>query len=413
MKTTMHIVLLPGAALVALALGACQDSSSSKCVAASGEICTIAGTGDRSFYGDDRPAHRAALNSPLDLTEGPDGQLYVADFNNHRIRVITDEGYIHTVAGSGELGDALPGPALRSDLRFPTSIAFDELGRMVLALLLNSKIVRVDLATGQLENLYGTGNRGYSGDGGPAATADFSWPAAIAYDASGNLYITDHYNQLIRKVDPAGTITRVAGQCFECPEGEFAVFCDGASEPACLTYEEQNDTCTFACAGGFSGDGGPALEARMHQPTSGGSSPAGRLAFDAAGNLYFADSFNHRIRRIDTNGIITTVAGNGNWGYAGDGGPATLAELGLPIDVEVASDGTLYIADTDNSCVRAIAPDGIIRTVAGVCGQRGFDGEGGPATEALLNRPHGIELDRDDNLYIADTFNHRIRFVPR
>jgi hypothetical protein len=410
MSSARHVIPLLGAALVALALGACQDD---QCGSGSGEICTIAGTGNAAFSGDDGPAHEADLYLPQDLTEGPDGQLYVVDWNNHRIRVITHEGHIQTVAGSGNLGEALPGDATRSDLKFPTNIVFDDLGRMLIALLLNSKIVRVDLATGQLENLYGTGNRDYSGDGGPAATADFDRPAAMAYDASGNLYIMDQFNQLIRKVDPAGIVTRVAGQCFACPEGLYGVVCEGSDEPVCVAYEDYDYSCTSACAPGFAGDDGPALEARMYQPVGGGAGPAGRLAFDAAGNLYFADSGNHRIRRIDTDGIITTVAGNGNLGYAGDGGPATLAELDRPVDIEIASDGTLYVADTFNSCVRAIAPDGIIRTVAGTCGERGFGGDGGSATRALLDRPYGIELDRDDNLFIADTHNHRIRFVPR
>jgi adhesin/invasin len=403
----MHLVLLASAAL---GLGACGDGH---CISGSGEICTMAGTGDPAFSGDGRFAPETDLYLPQDLTEGPDGQLYVVDWNNHRIRVITHEGRVQTVAGTGNTGEALPGPALRSDLTHPTQVAFDALGRMVIAAWHSGKIVRVDLATGQLAHLCGTGNRRYSGDGGPAATADFDLPAAIAYDASGNLYIMDQANQLIRKVDPAGTITRVAGQCFPCPEGAAPVVCEGSDTPVCVAYEDLDYRCTNACAGGFAGDGGPALEARIYQPYGAAAPPAGRLALDAAGNLYFADSLNHRIRRIDTNGTITTVAGNGSQGYAGDGGPATRAQLALPVDIEIASDGTLYVADTQNSCVRAVAPDGIIRTVAGTCGQRGFAGDRGPATEALLDRPYGIELDRDDNLYIADTHNHRIRFVPR
>jgi hypothetical protein len=400
-----------GAALVALALGACHDDD--QCVSGSDDICTIAGTGNADFSGDNGPAHAADLYLPQDLTEGPDGQLYVADWNNHRIRVITHEGHIQTVAGTGYTGEALPGPARSSDLTHPTQVVFDELGRMVIAAWHSGKVVRVVLATGQLEHLYGTGNRRYSGDGGPAATANVGLPAAIAYDASGNLYIMDQANQVIRKVDLAGTITRVAGQCFACAEGATPVVCEGSDEPVCVAYEDRDYSCTDACAAGFAGDGGPALEARIHQPFGGGAPPAGRLAFDAAGNLYFADSRNHRIRRIDTSGIITTVAGNGNPGYTGDGGPAMLAEIYQPVDIEIASDGTLYVADTQNSCVRAVAPDGIIRTVAGRCGQRGFGGDRGPATEALLNRPYGIELDSEDNLFIADTHNHRIRFVPR
>jgi sugar lactone lactonase YvrE len=137
------------------------------------------------------------------------------------------------------------------------------------------------------------------------------------------------------------------------------------------------------------------------------------MALDDQGNLYFADTRNNRIRRIGNDGIVTTVAGNGETGFGGDGGPAVDAQLSSPTDIDLASDGTLYIADTQNSCIRAVSPEGTITTVAGICGERGFDGDGADPTAALLDRPYGIELDRDDNLYVVDTYNHVIRVVMR
>lgn len=419
MSPATYLIFILSAALAGLTLGACDGAPAE---ADSGEIITIAGTGVAGFSGESRPAIEANLYLPMDIIEGPDGRLYVVDFNNQRIRVIGDDGRIQTVAGTGNYGTAEPGPAREADLTHPTHVAFDELGRMVIAVLSTSKIVRVDLTTGQLEHMCGTGDRDYTGDDGPAAEARFDRPAAVAHDAAGNLYVMDQFNQVIRKVDGSGTITRFAGQCVienmphgPCMPGETPAACEGSNKRSCTVDDDPEYGCgPFAlCTPGFAGDGDPALEARLGQFTSSNAPPAGRMVFDAGGNMYFADSYNHRIRRIDTDGVITTVAGDGTRGYAGDGGPASQAQLDRPVDLELAGDGTLYVADTGNSCVRAIAPDGIIRTVAGRCGQRGFDGELGPATEALLDRPYGIALDRDGNLYIADTHNHRIRMVPR
>ena len=415
MNPATSVAALLSPALITLALGACQSSTYEL---RSGEIDTIAGTGIGGPSGDDGPALEAELYLPMDLTVGPDGQLYVIDWQNNRIRVITDAGRIQTVAGSGLQGEPQPGKATDADFNHPTSVVFDAAGRMLIATWFNGKIARLDLATGQLDLPYGNGGRGYTGEGGPAAEATFDLPSSLAHDASGNLYIMDQKNHVIRKVDGSGTITRFAGKCIvdrdlACEPGGPTRACEGSDKLLCATEGVPDDTCSSPCQGSFAGDGGPALEARLDVVPGIPTPPAGRMAFDAAGNLYVADTTNHRIRRIDTNGIITTVAGNGNPGHAGDGGPAIDAELHAPTDIEIASDGTLYVADPFSSCVRAITPGGLIRTVAGTCGERGFGGDRGPATEALLDRPYGIALDAEGNLYVADTQNHRIRIVPR
>ena len=400
-------LLVTIASLGALALAACGGGDDA-CEPSSGEICTLAGTGIAGLTQDGRPAGETDLYSPMDVTLGPDGLVYVLDWNNHRIRVIDAEGNIQTVAGTGLIGDGPPGPALQSAFNHPTEVIFDDLGRMFIAAWHNSRIKLIDLQASTLEDYAGTGGRAYFGDGGPASTAVLDLPASIALDPDGNLFVMDQANQVIRKIAPDGTITRFAGICIvgEPVPGRAPV---KLGETDKWGWDPAN--VTLACQAGYGGDGGPALEARISQPVGQAAEPAGGITFDAEGNLYFADSGNHRIRKIDMDGIITTVAGTGERGFSGDGGLATQAQLNNPVDVEVASDGSVYIADTYNSCVRCIGADGIIRTVAGRCGSNGYDGDGGDASNALLDRPYGIELDADKNLYIADTYNQRIRLV--
>jgi len=272
----------------------------------------------------------------------------------------------------------------------------------------NSRIKRLDLKTKTLEDLCGTGKRAYTGDEGPAEMADLDLPASVALDDDGTLFIMDQANQVIRRVDEGGTITRFAGRCITgaCGEAEAAAACGGTNKFACLQSDAMG--CSKPCASGFGGDGGPALDARFAQPVGQAADPAGRIAFGPKGDLFLADTGNNRVRRIDADGMVSTVAGNGKPDYAGDGGDATEASLYRPVDIDVARDGTLYIADTFNSCVRAVDPSGEIRTVAGVCGEQGNSAAAGPATQLKLNRPYGIGLDADDYLYIADTYNHRI-----
>ncbi len=358
------------------------------CPRKSGNICTVAGTGIAGDGADLQAPRDTRLYLPQDITVGPDGRLYVVDWNNHRIRAIGDDGVMRIVAGEGELGFDSDDPSTNR-LNHPTNIAFNPLGpadQMSIAAWHNSKVKTVDLATGAIVDSCGNGKRGFAGNGGPAATATLDLPVGVAFDAAGNMLIADQANQMIRRVDFAtGIISTIAG----------TGHCADAVNPA---------PCIL-------GDGGPATAADFHFPIGQAASPGGRIALDTAGNIYVADTTNFRLRRIDTAGMISTFAGNGTWGYAGDGGPAAEAQLGRLADVAVGPDGSVYIADTDNSCVRVVSPAGIISTFAGKCGEREFKGDNGPATAALLDRPYGVEVTASGDVFVADTHNQRVRIV--
>ncbi len=355
---------------------------------AGGQICTLAGTGIAGDGQDGLPARETRLYLPQDVTFGPDGRLYVVDWNNHRIRVVDGDRTMHVIAGIGELGLSVDDPAT-GRLNHPTNVAFDPMAppdEMTIAAWHNSRIKKVQVGTGALVDVCGNGKRGFAGNGGPASTATLDLPVAVVFDAAGNLLIADQANQMIRRVDRAtDVITTIAG----------TGHCADAVNPA---------PCVL-------NDGGPATAAGFHFPIGQAASPGGRIALGADGSIYVADTENFRLRRIDPDGNIATFAGTGRWGFAGDGGPAIAAELGRLTDVAVGGDGRIFIADTDNSCVRVVTPDGVIATYAGNCGQRGFSGDGAPATSALLDRPYGLEVGPAGELYVADTHNHRIRVV--
>ena len=429
--------------LFALGLGAAACSGSDTiipyappCTPTAGQICTIAGTGVSGFSGDQDSALYADLSTPVDLTFASDGTGYLLDWNNHRIRALKADGTIDTIAGSGYLGDGPAGPAKLAAFNHPTHIAIDAQGRLVVAAWHNSKLKRIDLSTGQMEDICGTGARNYAGEGGPAKTAILDLPVAVVFDSKGNTIIMDQANQMLRKVDAADNITRIGGKCVIEPKGSpvedsictadaAPIQCTNNSKTTCqdkAKWDEwiakpenataQNQFCATTCTGGFAGDGGPALDARFNLGVGQNADPNGRIAIDSKDNLYIADTRNHRIRKVDAaTGIITTIAGKGTAGYSGDGGPATAAELNYPVDVEVAEDGTLFIADTKNHCIRKIDASGNISTAAGQCGKKGFEGDGGDPTKARLNVPYGISLKGKD-LYIADSLNNRIRVVP-
>jgi hypothetical protein len=379
--------LVAAVAIAAAAVGCGSGSEgppTPPCEAAPGVICTVAGTGIAGDGADDQLALETRLYLPQDVSIGPDGRLYVVDWNNHRIRVRQDDGTLHIVAGIGELGPMSDDPST-GRLNHPTQVTFDAAGHLVIAAWHNSRIKTMDPVTGDLIDVCGTGARGFAGDGGPAAAAVLNLPVAVVFDTTGNMFISDQANDRIRRVDAVtGTISTIAGV----------------------------GPCLDATACPALGDGGPATSAFISLPQGQSARPAGRIDIDPAGNLFLADSLNNRVRKIDTAGTITTVAGNGQLGATGDGGPATDAALNDLADVAVAPDG-LYIADTDNDCVRVVRGDGTIATVAGICGSEGFAGDGGPATAAKLDRPGGIALDAAGNLYIADTHNQRVRVVYR
>jgi trimeric autotransporter adhesin len=278
---------------------------------------------------------------------------------------------IDTYAGNGSsswTGDG--GPATLAGIS-PMNMAFDSAGNCYITDWVNHRVRRVDAVTGTITTVVGIGTAGYSGDGGAATSAQLNHPTGIVFDNYGNLYVADQINACVRMVNLAtGVITTVAG----------------------------NGTP------GFSGDGGPATLAALNTPDD--------LAIDSSNHLYIADVDNNCVRMVDlTTGIITTFAGNGTWGYSGDGGPATLASFRSPLNLAVDSSNHLYISDAHNACVRVVdLTTGIITTFAGN-GTSGFSGDGGPATLASLVQPSGIGIDSVGNVYIADFSYQVIRMV--
>jgi len=382
---------LPLTALLAIAGGACGSDPPappppSPCAA--GTICTWAGNGEPAFYGDGLDRREAMLYWPMDLAFAPDGRAYVLDWQNHRVRRVNADDKFETVLGTGDVGDGpdtgdertTPGVAgTNCNLNHPTDLTFDNEGRVVVAAWHNHKVRRLDPTSGMEEVLSGAGP-GFTGDGMPALGALLNQPKSVVVSRNtGAIYLADTKNFRVRRIDGDGVITTVVG----------------------------------SGTAGFSGDGGPPAAAQLtFQMASDNPEPGGALAIDDQDRLYIADTENQRIRRVDfAANTIETVAGNGTAGYSGDGGLATEASLAWPRDIALAGNGRLFIADTDNHRIRVVdLGSGVITTVAGD-GNPAFGGDGGPPTGASLHRPWGIALDVSGNLFIADTFNNRIRMV--
>src|SRR2546425_11373876 len=329
-----------------------------------GIISTIAGNGKERFEGDGGAATPASLNGPREVAVDPAGNVYIADRGNSRIRKVDTVGLISTIAGNGTSGFSGDGGLATAASFDAWSLAVDVSGSLYITDARNHRVRKVN-AAGIISTVAGDGGDIFGGDGGPA-TATSVLPVDIFVDPGGNLYLADA-SYRVRKVNGDGIITTIA--------------CNGTS--------------------GFTGDGGPATAA---------SCVPYRVARDSAGNLYVADGSSRRIRKVSAAGIITTVAGRGTGQSSGDGGPATLAELIQPLGVAVDPAGNVYIADEGSNRIRKVNTAGIISTIAGN-GKQGFDGDGGPATSASLYEPSGVAVDLAGNVYISDAGNFRIRKV--
>lgn len=471
------------------------------------EVTTFAGqVGGQSFGGDNGPATAATLANPTSLALDPSGNLFIDDFGNHRIRrVDAATGIITTVAGNGGFGTSGDnGPARDASLAGAFSVAVDADGNLFIADLKDHRIRRVDAATNVIAPVVGNGVAKFSGDGGPATEASLNVPAGVAVDSAGNLYVLDNGNHRIRKVDArSGVITTVVGGAsgdggpataavlnsiggIAVDAAKNVYISDATANRVAKVHAATRIITTIAGGvSGFSGDGGPAVGAGL-TPRGVAADNAGNvyiadslnkrtrkvdaangsittieesrfpigvavdasgdiyvtdaiedvlrkivavtgsitvvardlaidssgLAVDTAGNVYFPAPERHRVQKLGADGSITTVAGtNSVAGFAGDGALAVNAHLNRPSGVAVDRAGNLYIADTSNHRIRRVdAVTGIITTIAGN-GSRGFAGDYGPATAAMLNNPSSIAVDDAGLLYIADTGNERIRVV--
>ncbi len=332
-------------------------------------IYTIAGNGSGSYSGDGGPATSAGIWQPVGVSLGNSSNLYISDYFNNRIRMVSSTGIISTFAGtgiSGYSGDG--GPATAAELNNPSAVKVDGSGNVYIADAGNNRI-RIVTTSGIITTCAGNGIKGYSGDGGLATAAELNNPQCVSVNPSGYVFISDGGNNCIRVINTSGIISTGAG--------------NGIA--------------------GYSGDGGQATAAELNNPNG--------FAVGDSGNFFIADENNNCIRIVNISGIISTCAGNGIAGYSGDGGVAAAAELNHPSGIKTGYDGiNLYIADMDNNRIREVNTTGIITTVAGN-GIGGYSGDGGPATDAEINKPVNIALDGFDDIYIADAANNRIREV--
>ncbi len=329
-------------------------------------INTFAGTGVNGFSGDGGLAISAQIGGfETGVAIDQAGNVYICD-GNDRIRKVNSVGIITTFAGIGSAnysGDG--GPANMAEISPRGGVATDAFGNVYIADYYNQRIRKVN-SSGIISTFAGTGTNGYSGDGGAATNAKISNPVNIAVDLAGNVYIPDYFGNRIRKVNTLGVISTIAGTGVQ----------------------------------GFSGDGGPATNAQFYTIAG--------VAVDAVGNIYVCDYQNYRVRKINTSGIISTFAGTSLAGFSGDGGPATLAQLCCPYAVTTDGAGNVYI--TDDERIRKINTSGIITTIAGN-GAYGYSGDGGLAVNAMLGAPAGVASGQSGDIYIADTDNYRVRYI--
>jgi DNA-binding beta-propeller fold protein YncE len=336
-----------------------------------GSITTFAGNGAKGFSGDGGPATEAQLHDPAGIARGPDGALYLCDTANHRIRKVTADGRIATVAGTGERGwSGDGGPAAAAKLADPYEVRFDDAGNVFWVERLSHCVRKLDAKSGVIGTIAGNGTAGFSGDGHPATQAQLNEPHSIGFDRAGNLYICDVKNHRIRKVDMrSGIISTFAG-----------------------TGEKKTAT-----------NGAPSSGTPLSGPRA--------LDFDRQGNLWVALREGNAVLKLDlAAGRIFRIAGTGQKGFTGDGGPAATATFSGPKGLSAAPNGNIYVADTENHAIRMIdIKRGTIQLVAGT-GARGEGSDGDPL-KCQLARPHGIFVDRDGTVFIGDTENQRIRII--
>jgi sugar lactone lactonase YvrE len=311
-------------------------------------ISVFAGTGRTTFAGDGGPATAADLSAPSYVAADNAGNVYIADTGNGRIRKVDSTGTITTVAGGGTRSPGTGVPATSAGIG-PSVVALDNSGLLYFA---RPTAYRID-SSGLLSYIPNT---------------EINFAGGMAFDSSNNLFISDFSGNTVIKVTPTGNITSVAG----------------------------------TGSGGYSGDNGPAISAQIVEPSG--------IAVDSQGNVYIADSGNNRVRKVNPGGTITTIAGNGQYGYLGDGGPATNASFKGPSSVAVDSAGNVFVSDYNNCVLRRIDPSGIVATIAGT-GQCGDAGDGGPAASASISRPYGVAVDSSGRIYIVEGDTNRVRVL--
>ncbi len=374
-----------------------------------GIITTLAGTGTAGFSGDGGPAAKAQLNLPYGVAVDASGNVYIADLGNQRVRRVAPDGTIATVAGTGDAGYSGDGSAATlAKLHTPRNVAVDASGNLYISEFEGHRVRKV-ASNGTITTFAGNGIAGYRGDGGPATAAQLGYPAGLAAGSDGAVYIADSGNNRIRKVSQGVISTVLGGTSGTTLATPIAVAADWAgnlyvadSSFVVRVYTPAGIWSNFAGTGaqGFSGDGAEASQALLMQPRD--------LAVSATTGLYIADGV--RLRQVDSTGAIHTLAGDAYLHAVGDGGAATAAILNQPASVALDGTGNLYIADPGTERVRQVRVDGTIATLTGN-GSAGSSGDGGAAAAALVNTPMGVAVDPIGNVAIADSYNHRIRQV--
>ncbi len=334
-------------------------------------ISTFAGNGTKGSSGDGGPATQAQLDNPFGVVRGPDGNIWFCEYTGQRVRKVTADGKIHTVAGNGQKGHTGDGgPALQATFNLPHEIRFDKQGDLYIVDMANHAVRKVDMKSGVITTFAGTGKPGYSGDGGPAKDATFKSPHSIQFDPAGDLFICDIGNHVIRKVNmKTGVISTFAGT--------------GKAGPT--------------------PDGLPIAGTPLNGPRS--------LDFDAAGNLWLATREGNQVFKFDLKaGKIQHIAGTGKKGFTGHGGPAKEATLSGPKGIAVAPNGNTYLADTESHSVRMVdVKRGTLELIAGT-GTEG-DGPDGDPLKCKLARLHGLWVDKDGSVFIGDSQAHRVRVI--